>query len=682
MSRLQDDPRLTAYALGELDPAEALGLEAELAEDPAARAEVEEIRKLGALLERELASSMALALGASHKARLEDAWGGPATGLDAPVQPRKRSVWRTRVVPALALAVALAPLALVGWWALVPGGDVISDDEVQVTFMAPEAAPASAAEFGPQVRNMRFKAARPQLTPPASVDGPGPAEGFLDGVEGLQEHPRYAARTRPNERYPAQPNTERYTEHEENPFVPVASDPRSTFSIDVDTASYALVRRFLHAGELPPRGAVRIEELVNYFSYAYPEPPAAEPFTISALVTEAPWAPEHRLLRIGLKAREIAAAQRPASNLVFLIDVSGSMDQPDKLPLLQEGLRMLVGKLDARDRIAIVVYAGSSGLVLPSTRGDRKGAILSALDQLAAGGSTNGGEGIQLAYEIATRHFVRGGVNRVLLATDGDFNVGVTDQSALVALIQEQAKTGVFLSVLGFGQGNYQDATLEQLADKGNGNYAYIDSRDEAHKVLVAQAAGTLITVAKDVKLQLEWNPGEVRAFRLLGYENRVLAHEDFHDDRKDAGEIGAGHTVTAFYELVPAGARMPDSSDQLKYQQPAAEPSDPAHRGELLTLKLRYKLPDAQRSQLRELVVRDSRMKVQNAPADFRFGAAVTAFGMLLRDSPHRGQASFQQVLELAQPARGNGRDREARDELIELVRRARTLAADASDQ
>jgi Ca-activated chloride channel family protein len=446
----------------------------------------------------------------------------------------------------------------------------------------------------------------------------------------------------------------------ENPFVLVAEDTRSTFSVDVDTASYSLVRRHLNEGRLPPPGAVRIEEMINYFSYDYPEPTSDVPFSVSTEVSGAPWAPSHQLVRIGIKGKHVAAAARPRVNLVFLLDVSGSMDSPDKLPLLKQGFRMLVDQLDATDRVSIVVYAGASGVVLPPTPGDRKHEILAALNRLAAGGSTNGGEGIQLAYAMARRSYVSGGVNRVILATDGDFNVGTTNQAELVRLIEEKARGGTFLSVLGFGSGNYQDSTLEKLADKGNGNYAYIDGVGEAQKVLVEQAAGTILTIAKDVKIQLEMNPNQVESFRLIGYENRVMAHRDFADDSKDAGEIGADHTVTALYELVPKGER--------------SDPKPPGGVGtkELMTIKLRYKPPLGDTSRAIEVQVPSEARPITSASSDQRFAAAVASFGMLLRGSQHRGTASYDSVLALTQ---GTGSDR-YRTEFVKLVRTARRLS------
>ncbi|MBP9914294.1 MAG: VWA domain-containing protein, partial [Opitutaceae bacterium] len=453
--------------------------------------------------------------------------------------------------------------------------------------------------------------------------------------------------------------TEAYAYQQENGFLDVAQNPLSTFSIDVDTASYANVRRFLNQGVRPPADAVRIEELVNYFPYHYAAPAAVNrddgtvvPFAASMEVAEAPWAPGHRLVRIGLKGREVSLAQRPAANLVFLLDVSGSMNQPNKLPLVKESLRLLTGKLRADDRVAIVTYAGNSGLALPSTPVRRAAEILAALDALQPGGSTNGAMGIQLAYDIAKANFVSGGINRVILCTDGDFNVGVTNEGDLTRLIEEKAQSQVFLTVLGFGMGNYKDATLEQLADKGNGNYGYIDSRREAEKLLVEQVNGTLVTIAKDVKIQVEFNPAQVAAYRLIGYENRMLQKEDFNNDKIDAGEIGAGHTVTALYEVVPAGVKMPVGSpavDALKYQSPVQAAGrnwkENGDGGELLTLKVRYKEPTGDVSSKLEFPLVDQGASFENASADFKLAAAVAGFGMILRDSSHKGAVTFAEV-------------------------------------
>lgn len=468
---------------------------------------------------------------------------------------------------------------------------------------------------------------------------------------------------------------ENYAELRDNDFTRVADAPLSTFGTDVDTASYSNVRRFLNGGRLPPPSAVRIEELVNYFPYAYAAPTDGEAFAVHADVAGCPWKSGNRLVRIALKGREVAFDRRPAANLVFLIDVSGSMRPENKLPLLVRSLKLLVEKLDEGDRVAIVVYAGASGLALPSTPGDRKGEILAALDRLQAGGSTNGGAGIELAYATAAENFVAGGVNRVILATDGDFNVGVSDEGSLARLIEEKAKSKVFLSVLGFGEGNLQDAKMEKLADRGNGNYAYVDTIDEGRKVLDAQAAGTLITIAKDLKVQVEFNPLRVASYRLIGYENRVLAAQDFADDRKDAGDLGAGHTVTALYEIVPAASAPVTATEPLRYQTPPA-PSPNASSGELLTVKLRWKAPEGDVSTLRERPVTDAGASYAAASPDFKFAASVAAFGMLLRNSPHRGDATYDAVLELA--TEGLAHDPDGwRAQFLDLVRAAKTLTA-----
>jgi Ca-activated chloride channel family protein len=486
-------------------------------------------------------------------------------------------------------------------------------------------------------------------------------------------------------------NTETYDYIAENDFVAAVENPLSTFAVDVDTASYSNVRRFLLGGRRPPRDAVRIEELVNYFTYDYAAPKASDPapFAPSLEVAAAPWAPTHRLVRIGLKGRELSVAARPAANLVFLVDVSGSMGAPNKLPLVRESLRLLVGQLKPEDRVAIVTYAGSSGLALPSTPAGHRQEILDALDRLQAGGTTNGAMGIQLAYDVAKANFIPGGVNRVILATDGDFNMGVTDRGDLVRLIQEKAKSGVFLTALGFGMGNYKDATLEQLADRGNGAYAYIDSAREARRVLAEQVNGTLATIAKDVKVQVEFNPARVQAYRLIGYENRQLKKEDFNNDRIDAGEIGAGHTVTALYEVIPVGVDWkPESTvDALKYQRPVGSPlaraaaaglaGDESHpralptSNELLTVKIRYKAPEGDASRLLEFPLTDRGEAFADASTDFKFAAAVAGFGMVLRDSPHMGATTLDQVARWA--GEGTGPDVGGyRHEFLSLVKRA----------
>ncbi len=470
-------------------------------------------------------------------------------------------------------------------------------------------------------------------------------------------------------------NREQYDEIVENAFIAVAADPVSTFSIDVDRASYSNVRRFItQQGQLPPRDAVRIEELVNYFPYDYADPDGDVPIAIHTEVGRAPWKTQHQLVRIGLQARRIKLDNLPASNFVFLLDVSGSMTPANKLPLVKAAMRLLVNELRPKDRVAMVVYAGSAGLVLPSTPGDQKDKILDAIERLEAGGSTAGGAGIRLAYDQAVANFIRGGNNRVILATDGDFNVGASSDAEMVQLIEEKRRTGVFLTVLGVGEGNLQAAKMEKLADKGNGNYSYLDTITEAQKVLVHELGGTLYTVAKDVKIQVEWNPARVRAYRLIGYENRMLRNEDFTDDKKDAGEVGSGHSVTALYEVVPAGVstdvsiRMPDS---LRYQRRSAQPSDAAGP-EMLFVKVRYKAPDGDESRLISQAVRSG---TRASPSlDFQFQAAVAEFGLLLRNSDFRGTADLGHVITAAREARGT--DREGyRAEFVRLAEAVRGI-------
>jgi Ca-activated chloride channel family protein len=468
---------------------------------------------------------------------------------------------------------------------------------------------------------------------------------------------------------------EAYARVVDNPFVLVSREPLSTFSVDVDTASYANVRRFLNLGQQPPRDAVRIEELLNYFPYHDPPPSGDEPFALHIDVARCPWNAVHRLARIALTGRPIDQKERPPSNLVFLIDVSGSMNAPNKLPLVKAALRLLVENMGENDRVAIVIYSNVAGLYLRSTSCIHQAEILSAIDQLEAGGSTNGGAGIQLAYDTAAQHFIKGGTNRVILATDGDFNVGISDDNALVRLIEAKARSKIFLSVLGFGMGNLKDAKLEKLADKGNGHYAYIDTLQEARKELVEQMGATLVTIAKDVKIQVEFNPGQVSAYRLIGYENRLLRHEDFKDDTKDAGEIGAGHHVTALYELVPANVatKLPlAEAEPLRFQQ--NQLVQKAAMPEALYVKLRYRRPDEDVSRPIEQGVLDQGLDYANASEDFKFAAAVAGFGMLLRDSPERGSLTYPALLELAEASKGADRAG-YRAEFIGLVRKAEAL-------
>ncbi len=466
-------------------------------------------------------------------------------------------------------------------------------------------------------------------------------------------------------------NTEEYGLIVDNSFLSAEQNPLSTFSVDVDTASYANVRRFLNSGQRPPKDAVRIEEMVNYFPYAYPAPQGeATPFLVQSILSECPWETSHRLLRIALKGREMERKELPPSNLVFLLDVSGSMSDPNKLPLVKQAMMLLVSHLSADDRVAIVVYAGASGVALPSTRctEENKEEILQSLIMLSPGGSTHGSQGIELAYEIAGRNFIKDGANRVILATDGDFNVGLTDEGSLVRLIEEKAESGVFLTVLGFGMDNLQDSTMEQLADKENGNYGYIDTIHEARKMFVEDMHATLFTIAKDVKIQVEFNPAKVAEYRLIGYENRTLAAEDFKDDKKDAGEIGAGHTVTALYEIAPVGASQQQPGvDPLKYQKPRDLSRD-AQSDELALVKLRYKEPDGDASVPTEFVVKDDTIPLEEAGEDFQFAASVAAFGMLLRESEYKGACTYDMVLDLARSGKG-GDPYNYRGEFINLV-------------
>lgn len=474
---------------------------------------------------------------------------------------------------------------------------------------------------------------------------------------------------------PATVNTEEYEGLEENIFHGADKKPLSTFSIDVDAASYANLRRFINNGQRPPKDAVRIEEMINYFTYDYEEAPRADPFSVVTEISHAPWNKKHHLVHIGLQGKKIPLENLPASNLVFLIDVSGSMNQPNKLPLVKKSFQLLVDQLRPQDHVSIVVYAGAAGTVLEPTAGDQKTKILTAIEKLHASGSTAGSAGLRTAYALAREHCKDNGNNRVILATDGDFNVGESSNKAMEDLIEEERRHGVFLTVLGFGMGNLKDSKMEILADKGNGNYAYIDNLTEARKVLVTEFAGTLFTIAKDVKLQVEFNPARVQAYRLIGYENRKLNDEDFNNDRKDAGDIGSGHTVTALYEIIPVGVRSQFYSiDKLKYQ-PGNPPDALESANEWLTVKLRYKDPRDTRSKLLERVLTGNAVALNASSENLRWAASVAGFGMLLTDSQYVDDWSFGQVAELAQGARGRDEDG-YRSEFINLVKTYGMLA------
>ena len=517
--------------------------------------------------------------------------------------------------------------------------------------------------------------ANPNAAPveaPKTVDAisGGVAGGVVGGVAGglASRGPGFGASQPPAD-------AESYAAIEENTFRRATEQPLSTFSIDVDTASYANVRRFLNEGRLPPADAVRVEELINYFHFDYPDATQGAPFGVTTELTACPWNSRHQLALIGLQAKRLPAGRTPPRNLVFLLDVSGSMSSDDKLPLVKTAMKMLAQTLNGEDSVAIVTYAGWSRVALPATRGDRQSAILDAISGLSAGGSTNGGAGIQQAYDIAQQHFVKGGINRVILATDGDFNVGVTSMNDLTRLIEERRASGVFLSVLGVGTGNLKDSTMERLADKGNGNYSYLDSLTEARRVLVAEAGSTLVTVAKDVKIQVEFNPAKVGAYRLVGYENRRLRARDFNDDRKDAGEMGAGHAVTALYEIVPPGEEIgAPGVDPLKYQRPADRPApkmETIPSNELMTVKVRYKQPAGETSTLVTVPV-PARLSAISRNAGF--AAAVAEFGMLLRNSAYKADATWEDAVKLAREHRGSDPDG-YRAEFARLIELAASL-------
>lgn len=478
-------------------------------------------------------------------------------------------------------------------------------------------------------------------------------------------------------------NTESYDHIKENGFLKVLNNPLSTFSIDVDAASYSNIRRMLNEGNLPPAGAVRIEEMINYFSYDYPQPTGDAPFSFTTEMSNSPWNPNHKLVMIGMQGKKIPVANLPASNLVFLIDVSGSMQSANKLPLVKASLKLLIDQLREQDKVSIVVYAGAAGLVLPPTSGANKQAIKDALEKLSAGGSTAGGEGIELAYKTARANFAKNGNNRVILCSDGDFNTGSSSDDEMERLIEKERTSGVFLTVLGYGMGNYKDSKMQKLADKGNGNHAYIDGIGEAKKVLIEEFGGTLFTIAKDVKLQIEFNPSKVQAYRLVGYENRLLANEDFNDDKKDAGDLGSGHTVTALYEIIPVGVKSDfiKDVDALKYQPNPGITGKYNGGNETMTIKFRYKAPDGEKSQLITHTVNDKMTGLDRTSANFRFATAVAQFGMLLRNSEFKGTASYPNILALGKSALGM--DKEGyRAEFLQLVSKAQQLFVLQSDK
>ncbi|HZF02050.1 MAG TPA: von Willebrand factor type A domain-containing protein [Methylomirabilota bacterium] len=755
-----DDPKLTAYALGELDKSERAAIEAELEKSFACQQAVEEIREMAASLKKKLATEEMPELAFAQQRKIENQ-------LKQSAEKPRTNWWRILFYGGLSTAAACL-IAAMFLPALSSGGKrkghtLVFSENIAKSQSQPNPLPlinpdgqkqiqpetqtlddktkkdkssSSVVATGSIVNNSPTASANadgklyalsgaspltppePSAIPPNSFDTLQPTEKpstvtlnnsvalngantfagesggrvsrnrdatfrSVSGISTLSDIPISESESFRNDsryHYYAPGNeTTTYPHLIENSFLTALNHPLSTFSIDVDTASYANVRRFLNEGRMPPQDAVRIEEMINYFKYDYPQPRGEDPFSANIEIAGCPWNSAHRLVRIGLKGREIAQDKRPPSNFVFLIDVSGSMMPPERLPLIKQALHQLVKKMTENDRVAIVVYASAAGVRLPSTSCTQKEKILEAIDELGAGGSTAGAAGIQAAYEVAQENFIKGGVNRVLLCTDGDFNVGMTDQNQLVRMIEEKAKSGVFLTTLGVGTDNYKDALMQKLADKGNGNYAYLDSLEEAQKVLIDQMSGTLVTIAKDVKIQVEFNSAQVGAYRLIGYEKRMLRKEDFNNDKKDAGEIGAGHTVTALYEIVPVGEKIPEGSvDPLKYQLPDEEKQEryvATGSKELLTLKLRYKQPDGDTSKLLVFPVTDGGKSFERASTDFKFATAVAEFGMLLRDSEFKGNSSCGSVLELATEAKGA--DVEGyRSEFLTLVRKAQQIS------
>ena len=704
----RDEVQLTAYALGEGTPAERAAVEARLRTDPAARAAVEEIRAFAAQLATELQAGPEIALTDDQRRIIRQAADQPAgrmlrfpwgrfTGFAAvaavvtlvfggTLWHAAQQLLDNRFAKSQDASIAcemvevdeqqldelLAPVELPEMVDLVTPPDLDWDmappPQVEDFCAAPEEKPVAELNMASDaISPIVMKGLAPGGLANRSGAGRAASIGSYGGRWGLYSESMPPA------------NAESYAPIQGNTFKQVANEPLSTFSIDVDTASYANVRRFLRAGQLPPPDAVRVEEMVNYFPYDYDPPKGQTPFAVHLESAACPWAPAHALVRIALKGKELDAEQRPPCNLVFLIDVSGSMDEANKLPLVKKSIQLLARQLDARDRVTLAVYAGAAGLVLPATPAGDLATIDAAVENLQAGGSTAGGAGIRLAYDEARKSFLPDGNNRVVLCTDGDFNVGIVDSGELAGFIADRAKQGIFLTVLGFGMGNYKDDRLETLADKGNGNYAYVDSFSEARKTLAEQAAGTLFAIAKDVKLQIEFNPAQVASYRLIGYENRLLAKEDFNDDKKDAGELGAGHVVTAFYEVVPVGADSAPGVDPLKYQlgpKESAKPQKPANDNpEWLTVKLRYKLPQADRSAKIEVPFVGAAAPFANASVDFRFAAGVAAAGQMLRGDPSVRALGYPEVIEWTTAAVGAD-PAGYRREFLDLLRNAAALA------
>jgi Ca-activated chloride channel family protein len=703
------DPKWTAYVLNELTELQAHEIELELEQNPEAKAYLEELADSAELLVNSMDKESELELSDLQKATVV-----------AKIPIEKRNSMHSAFWPLVA-SVAIVLVGAIVFPSIQRSSKETNEEKIRVPELYKrsnrpkleprklenrmtvdelvnhnskiaeerielENAPAEFPMEAPPVAKAKphsiSSTPRKFSTSATSGFGTGVGGGYGIGMGGgmgggngrFSRSGPYDQRFEPQYTYVPQSDNE-FPSVNPNAFKQVSDHPLSTFSIDVDTASYSVVRKFLKQGQLPPRDTVRVEELINYFPYDYAAPQDGEAFAAHLEMSDCPWAPEHALVRIALKGREIPLEERPALNLVYLLDVSGSMRQANKLPLVKRSLEALVNQLDERDRVAIVVYAGAAGLVLPTTEGRDSKAILEAIRNLSAGGSTAGGAGIELAYKTARAQFVEGGVNRVILCTDGDFNVGITQTGDMQQLIEKEAKSGVFLTALGFGMGNYKDSMLETLSNKGNGNYAYIDDFTEARKVLVDQMLGTMVTIAKDVKIQVEFNPAKVAGYRLIGYENRMLKKEDFNNDKVDSGDIGAGHTVTAFYEVVSVGQPVPGEVppvDDLKYQsRPVTEPQASS---EMLTLKVRHKQPDGEVSVKREYPLQWRGVDTDSLSEDFSFAASVAAFGLWLRDPAFAEDLSIDRILKMGQS--GLGEDPNGyRQGFLELIRNAAVI-------
>lgn len=700
-----DDPRLTAYALGELEGAEAAEMKKMIEENPEALQFVRDIQGTADLLTAEFSKEEEVPLTREMRTKLHKlaepkkkfSWqwlslsgGLVAAGVVAVVISREQYSQVAVVPEEVAKVEAVQQTAEPVEEAYTFAKDTTIAGEGESRFRDEETKPASPIRYrrsspsaigkvaGGYVKQESVNA-RP-VKDASKVGlyatlGAGGQKKSLDKAysDGDDMKMGYGAKARMAA--PVNTDYENYASYKENEITNVVDQALSTFSIDVDTASYSNVRRMLVKSQWPQKDAVRLEEMVNYFNYNYAPPTDGKPFATHIEVATSPWNKKAKLMRIALKGKEIAEQARPPANLVFLIDTSGSMDEENKLPLVKRSLNMLVDKMRPQDRIALVTYAGSSGVALDSTSGEKKMAIKKAIEELSAAGGTNGASGIELAYEQAKKSFIKEGTNRVILATDGDFNIGTTSEGDLNRLIESKAKSGVFLSVLGFGYGNLKDNTMQKLADKGNGNYAYIDTLREARKTLIEQSGGTLVTIAKDVKIQVEFNPKYVSKYRLVGYEKRILAAQDFNDDTKDAGEIGAGHTVTAFYEIYPAaGEPAAAKVDALKYQD-AGKPKANESK-ELATVKLRFKAPTGDKSELIEVPVQNVDQSFDSASSDFKFAACVAEFGQMLKDSQFKGESTYSQLIEIAS-ANTKLKDKEDpyRKEFVELIKKAQYL-------